>query len=732
MQECTTIKTKNFNPKEFNILIVEDSKSFNKILMDAFTKEGFVCYSATTLKEAYEQIEDNTIHYILLDINLPDGNGYELIKKLENTPEKIFVLTNEEDRQFREVSYQRGVIDYIVKDKRFFYKIHQVAKTIEQLEKNKQKTILVIDDSYVIQEQLKEILQNRYYYVEVASTTEEALRVLSSRVIDLIFLDIQIGKSNGIEFLEKNHQLIIDIKKIPVLIISGSVTSTTIRDGLKAGAMDILQKPYVIEEIVLKADMWIDYKRKELEVLCSTKILKEYKDAIDENSIVSKSDTKGVITFVNQKFCELSGYKEEELLGKPHSILRHPDMPKEAFADMWHTIKELKQAWKGKVKNKKKDGSFYVVDAFIKPIIDTDGNIIEFIGLRNDITEVENYKEILKNKLDDTSKSLSENINYTKQFETAIDMFTAILKTDTNNIIQYANKTFCEVSGFSSDELIGKDCSTLRHENHILNGDCETIKTTLSNNEYMQIIFTNIAKDNSLYFMETIVYPITNLDGKIVEHLHLMHNITELTNLHQEIEDTQREIVYKMGEIGESRSKETGNHVKRVAYYSKILAELSGLSNEEVELLFVASPMHDIGKVSIPDSILKKPAKLTEDEFKIMQSHTEVGYEILKNSTRDILKAASIVSYEHHEKWNGKGYPRGLKGEDIHIFGRITAIADVFDALGSERCYKQAWELDKILALFQEEKGKQFDPRLIELFLENLGKFLEIRDNFKD
>lgn len=732
MLECTTIKTKNFNPKECNILIVEDSKSFNRILLDAFIKEGFVCYSATTLKEAYQQIENNTIHYILLDINLPDGNGYELIKKLENTPEKIFVLTNEDDRQFREISYQRGVIDYIIKDKRFFYKIHQVSNTIKQLENNKTKTILVIDDSFVIQEQLKEILQNRYYHVEVASTTEDALKILSSKVIDLIFLDIQIGTTNGIEFLEKNHYFIIDIKKIPVLIISGSVTPTTIRDGLKAGAMDILQKPYVIEEIVLKADMWIDYKRKEMEVLCSTKILKEYKETVDESSIVSKSDTKGVITFVNQTFCELSGYNEEELLGKPHSILRHPDMPKEAFADMWHTIKDLKQTWRGKVKNKKKDGGYYWVEATIKPILDINGKIVEFIGLRNDITELENYKEILKNKLDDTSKSLSENINYTKQFETALDMFTAILKTDTNNIIQYANKAFCEISGFSLDELIGKNCSTLRHENHILNGDCDRLKEILANNEYYSLIFTNIAKNGSLYFIETIAYPIVNIDGKIVEHLQLMHNITELTNLHQEIEDTQKEIVYKMGEIGESRSKETGNHVKRVAEYSKLLATLYGLDENEAEILFTASPMHDIGKVAIPDSVLNKPGKLTPEEFDVIKTHTGIGYEVLKGSNREVLKAAATVAYEHHEKWDGSGYPRGLKGKDIHIYGRITAVADVFDALGHNRCYKPAWELERILALFEEEKGKMFDPKLIELFIENLDKFLEIRDNFKD
>ena len=142
--------------------------------------------------------------------------------------------------------------------------------------------------------------------------------------------------------------------------------------------------------------------------------------------------------------------------------------------------------------------------------------------------------------------------------------------------------------------------------------------------------------------------------------------------------------------------------------------------------------MHDIGKVAIPDKILKKPGKLTDEEWVIMRSHCKVGYKILKDSSRPILKAAALVAYRHHEKWDGTGYPNGTKGESIHIFGRITAIADVFDALGSDRCYKKAWDLEKILNLFKEEKGKHFDPKLVDLFLDNLDKFLLIRDKFQD
>ena len=209
-------------------------------------------------------------------------------------------------------------------------------------------------------------------------------------------------------------------------------------------------------------------------------------------------------------------------------------------------------------------------------------------------------------------------------------------------------------------------------------------------------------------------------------------DITEVVALNEEIEATQRDVIYMMGEIGETRSKETGNHVKRVAKYSELLAKLYGLSNKDAEMLKIASPMHDIGKVGIPDAILNAPRKLDLEEWKVMQTHAELGYEMLKSSNKPILQAAAIVAYQHHEKWDGSGYPQGLKENDIHIFGRITAIADVFDALGSERCYKKAWELEKILELFKEESAKHFDPKLIELFLENIERFLEIRDKYLD
>ncbi|KIL40478.1 hypothetical protein SD70_12910 [Gordoniibacillus kamchatkensis] len=202
--------------------------------------------------------------------------------------------------------------------------------------------------------------------------------------------------------------------------------------------------------------------------------------------------------------------------------------------------------------------------------------------------------------------------------------------------------------------------------------------------------------------------------------------------LNEEVEHTQKEIIFTLGEIVETRSKETGYHVKRVAEYSKLLALKYGLPEEEAELIRLASSMHDVGKVAIPDAILTKPGQLTAEEFDIIRTHTNIGYAMLNHSDRKIIKAAAIIAHQHHEKYNGQGYPKGLAGGQIHIYGRIAALADVFDALGSDRVYKKAWPLEEIVDFIKKESGQHFDPDLVDIFLRNLPEFLSIRERYSD
>lgn len=199
-----------------------------------------------------------------------------------------------------------------------------------------------------------------------------------------------------------------------------------------------------------------------------------------------------------------------------------------------------------------------------------------------------------------------------------------------------------------------------------------------------------------------------------------------------EIETSQEEIVNLLGEAVENRSKESGQHVKRVSLISELLAKKVGFSDYEATLVKIAAPLHDLGKIGIPDNILHKNGKLTLEEREIMNTHVYIGYDMLKNSKYKTLRYASIIAEQHHEKWDGSGYPNALKGEEINILGRIVAISDVFDALLSKRCYKEAWTLEDTIQHIIKEKGKHFDPHIVDIFLDNINEINNIINKYKD
>ncbi|MBI4792167.1 MAG: DUF3369 domain-containing protein [Deltaproteobacteria bacterium] len=232
---------------------------------------------------------------------------------------------------------------------------------------------------------------------------------------------------------------------------------------------------------------------------------------------------------------------------------------------------------------------------------------------------------------------------------------------------------------------------------------------------------------------ETVIYcegwnELSELNRSLIEIFCTnVHIAFDNTHLNLEIEDTQKEIIYTLGEIAEARSQETGFHVKRVSEFSRLLGVKCGLSPVQVEILRLAAPMHDVGKVAIPDKILNNPGPLSENEFSTMKNHAAIGHDMLISSSREIMKAAAIIAVEHHEKYDGTGYPAGLRGEDIHIFARITAIADVFDALCNDRVYRKAYDMSEILAYFSLQRGKHFDPALVDIFLANIDDFIRIK-----
>lgn len=218
------------------------------------------------------------------------------------------------------------------------------------------------------------------------------------------------------------------------------------------------------------------------------------------------------------------------------------------------------------------------------------------------------------------------------------------------------------------------------------------------------------------------------------KYLKDMNNILEakVAQRTNELAQSQQEALESLAYAAEFRDKDTASHTVRVGWYSRLLGEKIGISGNELEVLFQAAPMHDIGKIGIADSILMKPGKLTPEEWKIMQSHSEVGAEILGHHSSPLMQAAKEIAMYHHEKWDGSGYPKGLAGTEIPINARVVIVADIFDALTIDRPYKDAWEVTKAIDYIEGESGRFFDPEIVQAFTDIIPEFLRVREEFKD
>ncbi|WED24921.1 DUF3369 domain-containing protein [Vibrio sp. JC009] len=270
-------------------------------------------------------------------------------------------------------------------------------------------------------------------------------------------------------------------------------------------------------------------------------------------------------------------------------------------------------------------------------------------------------------------------------------------------------------------ELVAERCQKVLDEKETMYYSDACIFYSFNDRGISSLLYINLNAD------------LTDLERQLLDIY--MQNISltfENLNLMIDLQETSKELVYSLANAVEARSKETGTHVQRVATMSEMLGRYYGLPEQEVTMIKHASPLHDIGKVAVPDHILHKPGKLDNGEWAEMQKHVEYGIDILKSSKRELIVLAREIATFHHEKWDGTGYPNQLSGEDIPVAGRITALADVFDALGSLRCYKDRWSDEEIKKEITSQRGKHFQPELVDIMLENWDEFVAVREMYPD
>lgn len=360
----------------------------------------------------------------------------------------------------------------------------------------------------------------------------------------------------------------------------------------------------------------------------------------------------------------------------------------------------------------------------------------------HDLNAIEKSRKGLELIISST-KSLYQRHNLSRFAAGVLDQMTALLRINEDSLFLHSPSGFAAtLHGGDVEVLAGTgEFSHCGEENpycvldqgvhDALQQAVRDKSSSFSDNAFVQYFRSKRGAENLLYFR--LDRTLTPFERRLVQVFSANVAIA-LDNMHlnNDLVHTQKEIILTLGECVESRSKETASHVRRVSECCHLLATLLGMDNHEAELIRLASPMHDVGKIGIPDSILLKPGPLSAEEFEVMQSHARIGYHILKGSRRPIMQAAAIIAHEHHERWNGHGYPRRLAGEAIHPYGRIVCLVDVFDSLLSRRVYKEPWPLQDALAFIRQEQGKMFDPAMAGVLLREHETFMAIRQKYPD
>jgi len=504
---------------------------------------------------------------------------------------------------------------------------------VEQVINKKNKNILIssniVNNNY---KKFKSLSSSKNYNSFVSTKIENINFLFDSLDISLLIIDI---KEDYLELLKSLSKTKPDLFVI-VVIENPSNQFLNIKKDLNFSFFDFLKEPITIEELVYKIDNSLEILNSLNMTASKRRLLNQYKETIDKYSIVSKTDSKGNITYVNDKFCKISGYKSSELLGKPHKIIRHEDMDAQTFQTMWYTIKDLKQVWKGKIKNKRKDGSFYWVDTIINPILDSKGEVVEYIALRTDITELEKRKEFLKKQFSITYDKLEDINSISKLYEETLDKTTIILRLSRDLKILHVNELFCETFGYTKEELIGKDhqdlfSSEIKKE-FILNG----IKI-IEEKGFWKGQLKGLCKNGDIKHFMTTVVPLKDKKNNILEFMVIRVDITKVVQYQEE-----KEFLLSYDELTKLKGRNALNNELKDKKGTLLLIDIIDFKKLNSLLTYEGA-----------DEILKSVANLLKEESKFAyRLYGDIFAIFYENKTIDQVNTKAInlmLKFESHK-----------------------------------------------------------------------------------
>ncbi|NGZ26434.1 MAG: bacteriohemerythrin [Magnetococcales bacterium] len=625
-------------------------------------------------------------------------------------------------------------------------------------------TILVVDDDPDIRNQCRHKLTKHGYRPVLAEDGHQAILLCQQQLPDLVLMDANMPGMDGFTTATTLASLFPE-SRLPILMVTGLADEESVNKAFKSGAEDYISKPINWAVLRHRIRAILDHRQMEKALRQSEERFRSL--AQSSNDAIITADEEGKILFWNDGAAHYFGYHESEIQNQPLCQLI-PERYQHAHRQgLLHVLRtgELKLAGKTlELVGMDREGREFPVEISLSTWLM--GKKRFFSAIIRDITarkQLEREREVAMQTRIAISALLEtalEPLNMTSQLTVALDILHTLPwwanKAKSSIFLNHEEEKVLKLAVWKGWERdLPHLCSTVAHGVCLCGQAALTRQFLFSNDVLLHEGRNQQVPPHSHYCVpilfrhrllgmlniylppghkrnpeeERTLHTIAQTLSTIIERRRMEE---DLEQTHTVLKETRLEIIHRLGMASEFRDNDTGMHIVRMSRYAAVLGQAAGLDEERCEVILNAAPMHDVGKIGISDGILLKPGRLTQEEFEIMKTHTAIGAHMLFGHKDEPLKTAHIIALTHHERWDGKGYPHGLSGEEIPLEGRICAICDVFDALISERPYKKAWSVEEAIAELKRCAGQQLDPHLVELFLRKMPEILEIMQEFQD